>query len=102
MGAPLPGAPPCILQRRFPRTAGDWHGFPLLVRALQRGAWFIRNSSHCITSSLGASTASTCRCDGTDDRLPARMDVYVLDRDFLLPLATIPLERLDLHREGPQ
>ena len=29
IGAPLPAAPPCILQRRLPRTAGDRHGFPL-------------------------------------------------------------------------
>ena len=34
--------------------------------------------------------------------LSAGMDVDMLDRDFLLPLATITLERLDLHREGPQ
>jgi hypothetical protein len=40
--------------------------------------------------------------DGTDDRLPAGMDVDMLDRDLLLPFATIPLERFDLHREGPQ
>jgi hypothetical protein len=30
------------------------------------------------------------------------MDVDVLDRDFLLPLAAITLERFDLHRKGPQ
>jgi hypothetical protein len=36
-GAPEPGAPPCILHRRFPRTAGDLQGRPDLVLAPQRG-----------------------------------------------------------------
>jgi hypothetical protein len=36
-GAPEPEAPPCILQRRFPRTAGDLQGRPDLVFAPQRG-----------------------------------------------------------------
>ena len=35
-GAPLPSAPPCIRHRRFPLTAGDWHGFPRRVFAPQR------------------------------------------------------------------
>jgi hypothetical protein len=30
--------PPCILHRRFPFTAGDWHSVPERVRARQRGA----------------------------------------------------------------
>jgi hypothetical protein len=46
--------------------------------------------------------APSPRGDGADDRLPARMDVDVLDRDFLLPLSAIALERFDLHRERPQ
>src|SRR3546814_6001808 len=29
--------PPCILHRRFPFTAGDWHSVPERVRARQRG-----------------------------------------------------------------
>jgi hypothetical protein len=45
IGAPLPDAPPCILHRRFPRTAGDWHGFPRRVLAPHRGASFIGNMS---------------------------------------------------------
>ena len=36
-GAPEPAAPPCILQRRFLRTAGDLQGRPDLVFAPQRG-----------------------------------------------------------------
>ena len=36
-GAPEPGAPPCILHRRFPRTTGDLQGRPDLVLAPQRG-----------------------------------------------------------------
>ena len=30
--------PPCILHRRLPLTAGDWHSVPKRVRARQRGA----------------------------------------------------------------
>src|SRR5207244_4408277 len=47
--APVPAAPPCILQRRFPRTAGDWQGAPLRVRAPQRSVRCIDNFSHCIS-----------------------------------------------------
>lgn len=36
-GAPDPGAPPCIRQRRLPLTAGDLHGLPERVLAPQRG-----------------------------------------------------------------
>jgi len=36
-GAPDPGAPPCILQRFLPRTAGAKQGFPERVFAPQRG-----------------------------------------------------------------
>ena len=35
-GAPDPGAPPCIRQRFFPLTAGDWQRLPDLVLAPQR------------------------------------------------------------------
>lgn len=41
LGAPDPFAPPCILQRIFPATAGDRHGFPDLVLAPHRGLCFI-------------------------------------------------------------
>ena len=39
---------------------------------------------------------------GADDRLPTRMDMDMLDSDFLLALAAIALESLDLHRESPE
>jgi hypothetical protein len=60
------------------------------------------NSSGCMGLFLFFFRAPTPRGDGTDDRLTAGMDVDVLDSDLLLPLAAIPLERFDLHREGPQ
>jgi hypothetical protein len=37
LGAPDPGAPPCIRHRRRPRTAGDLQGWSDRVRAPQRG-----------------------------------------------------------------
>src|SRR5207302_7269995 len=100
MGAPLPGAPPCILQRRFPRTAGDRHGFPLRVRAPHRGAGFVCNSSHCIKFCLCFFGASMPRRNGTDDRLSTRMDVYVLDCDLLLALTALAVERVEEDRIG--
>ena len=36
LGAPLPGAPPCMRQRFLPVTAGERHGFPLRVFAPHR------------------------------------------------------------------
>src|SRR6202045_2739741 len=46
--------------------------------------------------------ASSPRGDGAYDRLTAGMDVDMLHRDLLLPLAGITLERLDLKSEGAQ
>src|SRR5713101_7494815 len=100
MGAPLPGAPPCILQRRFPRTAGDWHGFPLRVRAPQRSAWFICNSLHSICSSFYFSSAPTPRRDETDDRLSTSIHMDVFHRDLLLALAAVAIERVEQDRIG--
>jgi hypothetical protein len=37
LGAPEPGAPPCMRQRFFPLTAGDLQGLPDRVLAPQRG-----------------------------------------------------------------
>jgi hypothetical protein len=50
-------APPCILQRRFPRTACDWHGFPIRVRAPQRvpGSWVIPGGARACSSDLSLS-----------------------------------------------
>ena len=42
------------------------------------------------------------RVHGADDRLPTGMNMNMLDSDFLLALAAIPLESLDLHRERPE
>src|ERR1700755_720659 len=97
MGAPLPAAPPCILHRRFPRTAGDWHGFPLRVRAPHRGARFIANSSWGIGWFLQFLTAST-RGDGTYDRLPTGIDIDVLDCDALLTFAAVTVEGFNQSR----
>jgi hypothetical protein len=97
MGAPLPAAPPCILHRRFPRTAGDRQEFPLRVRALQRGAWFICNSARCIRS-LCFFGAPTPRRDGTDDRLPTSVDVDMFNRNLLLALAAVAIKRVEQNR----
>src|ERR1700732_4565161 len=102
MGAPLPAAPPCILQRRFPCTAGDRHGFPLRVRAPQRSVRFMGNFSWCMNLFIRFYLAPSPRVDGTDDRLSAGMDVDVFDCNLLLPLAAIALQGLDLSREGAQ
>jgi len=98
MGAPLPAAPPCIRHRRFPRTAGDWHGFPLRVRAPHRGARFMGSFSRCASPLLSAPTS---RGDGTYDRLSAGMDVDVLDSDLLLTLAAVTVEGFGQSRVGP-
>ena len=101
MGAPLPAAPPCILHRRFPRTGGDWHGFPLRVWAPHRDAWFMGNFSRCMGLLLRFLTALTPRSDSTYDRLSAGMDVDVLDDDALLTLAAVTVEGFSQSRVGP-
>src|ERR1700686_2841608 len=95
MGAPLPGAPPCILQRRFPRTARDRHGFPLRVRAPHRGAWFMGNFFLCISLFPPFLRSLSPLVDGTYDRLPALVDMDVLHCDLLLALAAMPIERIE-------
>src|SRR5690348_12883722 len=90
MGAPLLVAPPCILHRRFPRTGGNWHGFPPRVRAPHRNAGFMGNLSCCGRGLfLRLLTATGRRGDGTNDRLPTGMDVDVLDCDALLALPAV-------------
>src|SRR4051794_23064960 len=94
IGAPLPGAPPCILQRRFLCTAGDRHGFPLRVRAPHRDAGFMRDGFWC----MGLILAFACypsSLDGADDRLAALVDVDVFDGDLLLALAAVPVQGLE-------
>src|SRR3954454_15183171 len=82
-GAPLPGAPPCILQRRFPRTAGDRHSVPLRVRAPQRGAWFVRDGTWCMGLILTFPRCPTPLVDGADDCLAALVNVDMFDGDAL-------------------
>src|SRR5205085_12629926 len=87
-GAPFPIAPPCILQRRFPRTAGDWQGAPLRVRAPQRSVRCIGNFSHCISLVRFVGVHSLCVYD-THNSLTAGVDMDVLDRDLLLTFAAV-------------
>jgi len=98
MGAPLPAAPPCIRHRRFPRTAGDWHGFRSGSGHPHRGARFMGSFSRCASPLLSAPTS---RGDGTYDRLSAGMDVDVLDSDVLLTLAAVTVEGFGQSRVGP-
>src|SRR6266853_2293353 len=99
IGAPVPAAPPCILQRRFPRTAGDWQGAPARVRAPQRSVRCIGNFSHCI-SLLVRFVALHSRCVyDTHNSLTAGVDMDVLDRDLLLTFAAVPLQGFDLQCE---
>ena len=67
-GAPEPGAPPCIRQRRFPRTAGDLQGCPDLVLAPQldaHGAKFIKSGSNVFgVETEGAPTSALAIRDG--------------------------------------
>src|SRR5438105_4054494 len=95
MGAPLPAAPPCILQRRFPRTAGDRHALPIRVRAPQRAFRCIGNFSGCISFFLGFFAIYLVRVYDPDDSLTASIDVDMLDGDLLLPLAAVAIERLE-------
>jgi len=94
-GAPLPLAPPCILHRRFPRTAGDRHGVPLRVRAPHRGAWFIGDSSWRMGLFLRFLGVPSPGVDRTDDRLSALVHVDVLDGHLLLAFTSMVIERLE-------
>jgi hypothetical protein len=93
MGAPLPGAPPCILQRDFPFTTGDWHSFPLGVRARHRSACFTRDPL-CLGLFLIFMTPPTPGGDSTYDGLSALVDVDVLNGDMLLSPATMAVQSL--------
>ena len=92
MGAPLPAAPPCIRHRRFPRTAGDWHGFPLRVRAPQRAARVVGNLSCCIGLYLEFLLGSASGGDGTHDCLATGIDSDMLDGNPLLTFAAVSIE----------
>jgi hypothetical protein len=57
------------------------------------------NSSWCTGLFLRFLLVPSPRVDGTDDSLPPGMNVDVLDRDFLLPLAAITLQ--DVYKPKP-
>ena len=59
------------------------------------------NFSRCMGLLLRFLTAPTPRSDVTYDRLPTSMDVDVLDRDALLPLAAVTVEGFGQSRVGP-
>ena len=86
-GAPLPGAPPCILQRVLPRTLGDRHGLPLRVRAPHRDAWL----TLCTGLFRVWLWCPTRLVNRTDDGLSAVINVNVFNRDLLLALAAIAI-----------
>jgi hypothetical protein len=100
MGAPLPAAPPCIRHRRFPRTAGDRHGFPLRVRAPQRAARFFGNFSCCIGLRLEFLLGSASGGDVTHDCLATGIDGDVLDGNPLLTFAAVTIEGFNQSRVG--
>ena len=94
MGAPG-DLPPCILQRLF-GIAGDWHGFPLRVRAPQRGLWCMANLL-CMGLILLLSVAPTPTpvFDRADHGLPSGVDVDMLHCNLLLTLATMLVEGIE-------
>ena len=95
--------PPCIRQRAF-GIAGDRQGVPARVLAPQRGLRCIAKfwgNLLCKGLFLCIPLIPTPRSlDGPDHGLPARMDVDMLDRDLLLALATMLVERIEERRPG--
>jgi hypothetical protein len=85
--------PPCIRHLPF-GIAGERHGLPVLVLAPQRGDRCMGNRL-CMGLSLMFIRDPSPGLDGTDDGLPARVDVHVLDSDLLLSLAAMPVQGLD-------
>ena len=53
------------------------------------------DSSRCIGFFRRFLTGSTPRGDATDYRLATGLDIYMLNRDPLLTLTTVPIERFD-------
>lgn len=72
--------PPCIRQRRFPDTAGDWHAAPLRVLAKHRGAERSRDVGSIGLFGVIGMKPSPCIERIGDDGLPARIDVHDLYR----------------------
>src|SRR5215831_7803893 len=77
------------------RTAGDRHGLPLRVRAPQRSVRCMGNCSGGISFILQFLAIDFRRLHDTDDSLTAGVDVDVLDRDLLLTLAAVAIERTE-------
>ena len=80
--------------------AGDWHRLPLRVRAPHRGLRCMGNLL-CMGLILRFRAIPTPRgLDHADDSLPASMDMDVLDRDLLLALAAVAVERFEQRGVG--
>src|SRR5215212_3908598 len=94
LGAPLPGAPPCIRQRCFPVTRHVRHGLPFRVFAPHRPCEDGESvgSGDCMGLTFDFKlipTPSRLLLDERSHRgLSTCMDVDVLDNDLLLPTAT--------------
>src|SRR5690348_7429303 len=86
--------PPCIRQRPF-RIAGDRHCWALRVRAPHRGLRCMGNLL-CMGLFLRFRMITSPRVlDRADHRLATGVNVDVLDSDFLLALATMPVEGVE-------
>jgi hypothetical protein len=83
-------AAPCIRHLPF-GIADDRHGFPLLVFAPQRGDRCMGNCL-CMGLPLVFVRHPTPRLNSTDDGSASRVDMDVFDRDFLLALASMPVQ----------
>jgi hypothetical protein len=93
-GAPDDG-PLCIRHLPF-AIPGDWHGFPLRVRAPQRLARYI---SKCMGLILRFDPHPT-PFHIADNRLSAFVDVDVFDRDLLLSFAPVAVQRFHERNVG--
>jgi hypothetical protein len=101
-GPPEPVAPPCILHRAFPRTAGDWQRVPLRVLAPHRGA---RDSGAARPGCLGRRSflalpapflpAPLRLVHNSNHPLATRMEVDVADLDSLAIAAAVAIKRPD-------
>ena len=87
--------PPCIRQRPF-GIAGDWHSVPApcpgsTSRAQVHGQFAL----HGVDPPISVDPLPR-GLDHANDSLTARMHVDVLDRDLLLALAAMSVERIEL------
>src|SRR5215210_6547665 len=87
-----------MVHRLLPLATARWHGFPARLFAPQRGRRRMAKGSR-LCRSMGLLLAFDRHptpgvLNVADDRLPAGVDVDVLDRDLLLALAPVPVQRL--------